>query len=108
MATDIDMEQRKERLIELLTKLARIEPAIYQKCCHEVVGTEHEKALIELEEDYPELGIHRQEADGKFKVTFPSLLATVTDVLCGERVCFNVVDDDSTTEGFGWWHPPKP
>lgn len=103
---DIDMEKRKERLIELMNRLARIEPAIYHKCCHEVLGTEHEKVLIELEKEYPELGLHRLGLGNKFKVTFPSLLATVTDILCGERMCFNI-DDDSwlVTKGFGWWRP---
>jgi len=100
--TDIGMEQRKERLIELLTKLAKIEPAIYSKCSQEAVGPEHDKVLVELEGEYPELGLHKH-ANGKFRVTFPSLLATVTDILCGERICFNL-DDDAQTEGFGWWH----
>ena len=103
------MEQRKARLIELLTKLAQIEPRIYQNCCHEVIGAEHNDALVELEKVYPELVIGRQEAGGKFRVTFPSLLATVTDILCGERVCFDTKGDDPETretERFAWWQDP--
>ena len=100
----IHIEKRKERLIGLMNRLAQIEPSIYCKCCHEVVGTEHEKVLIELEKEYPELGLHRREPGEKFRVTFPSLLATVTDILCGKRICFNVDDKHlSKTEGFRWW-----
>ena len=101
---DIYIEKRKERLIGLMNRLAKIEPSIYCKCCHEVIGTEYEEVLIELEKEYPELGLYRREPGEKFRVTFPSLLATVTDILCGERICFNVNNKHlSMTEGFGWW-----
>jgi hypothetical protein len=99
-------DRTMRRLIELLNKLAAIEPGLYRSCHRVVVGPEHDSALLGLEKEYPEIGLSLLDTSGKYQMTFASLLATVTDVLCGSRLCFNIREDGST-EGLGWWSGKK-
>lgn len=91
---------KKYRLIELLNKLAEIEPNIYKQCSHIVVDVEHDSALRDLEKEYPELGLLCTPA---CCVTVASLLATITEIFCGERLCFHVDEDTLETLDFGWY-----
>jgi len=104
-----EMERRRERLLALLNALA-VHPdfgRIYDSTGRDLVfhwGPEKEEkdAILAIEEEFPELGL--DERDGGYAITVASLLATVTDVLCGKRLGF-IQEADGRTSGFTWWKP---
>jgi len=97
------MDDKKARLLDLLNKLAKIEPKLYNNCSWIAIGAEHDEALRDLERAFPEL-VLKDHPDGYgCELTVPALLATITYTLCGERLCFHVDPDTFDTAGFGWY-----
>ena len=58
--------------------------------------------LDELEAEFPQLGL---TPDGA--LTTLSILATVTDLLCGKRLAARV-EDDGSISGWVWWRADRP
>jgi hypothetical protein len=56
--------------------------------------------LAELEKEYPELVITKK--DDNWVMTIPSLLATITSVLCNKKLAFQYNKEKETTVGFEW------
>jgi len=93
----INNSAKEERLIDLLNKLSDINPKIYQVCSIPVASGEE---LAELEKEYPELVITKK--DDNWVMTIPSLLATITSVLCNKKLAFQYNKKEDTTIGFEW------
>lgn len=107
-----EMERRRERLLALLNALNSHPDFgnIYESIGKDLVfhwGPEkaEKDKILEIEEEFPELGL--DERDGGYAITVASLLATITDVLCGKRMGF-VQEADGSTSGFAWWRPRDP
>jgi|GEM_PF-2971546 len=112
------LERRRERLLALLNALDHhpIFGELYSKYGQNILmhwGPEKGELdeVLALEEEFPELGL--KDVGGGLAVTFASLLATITDVLCGERLAFKQEPIDGgdpregKTVGFQWTTPRK-
>jgi len=100
-----DTTEAEERLLKVLNDAWACLPS---RCLYKEFNTSmswddaYEKLQVLEREDYPELGI----VEAKKGMTLLSLLATVTDVLCGKRLAAKV-DDDGYITGWTWWFPPQ-
>jgi len=112
--SSVFLEERRNRLLVLLNKLVA-QPGgedMYWHSRPTMLVIPSEEALA-LEKEFPELGL-KKLSEENYAVTIASLLATVTDVLCGRRLAFQLHDPedgsdprDNDTVGFQWWTPGK-
>ena len=85
------MNDKEKRLIECFNKLFGIKPITYGEFnkifkCND--------SIFQLEKKYPELGLTGDENKG-FSII--SLMATITDFLCGKRFAVIIDNDNETT-----------
>ena len=86
------LESRRQLCMDFLTmvinRLLLISPLVYSdfnKCVVMEPGLQ-EESLRELEAEFPAVGV--TEIDGKLAFTTLSLIATITEILCGDRLAF--------------------
>lgn len=92
-----DHEVNEAKLMEVLNKLAKINPKIYNACSIPIVFGD---ALAELEEKYEDVVMIKQ--DDQWVMTVPALIATMTEILCGKKISFVVDEETGETKGFAW------
>lgn len=100
-----DTTEVEDRLIKMLNEAWKClpNPFFYEELNKAISWDDAWDKLQELEQgEYPELGI----VEAKKGMTVLSLLATVTDVLCGKRLAA-LVGDNGVIVGWTWWTPPK-
>ncbi len=114
------MEMRKQRLCELMNELFSTTRIPHDNLNRVFCFSDREvlEKLVDMEKRYPELVLHvRREnspvegltvRDGRGAVcidglSVASLLATITDVLCGEQLRFESADDGKIT-GVRWYN----
>lgn len=100
---------KKERLLALLNALVCVPGGkdIYEKIGQRGILHLTKEQGDDLLAQYPELGLRTQ--DDHYIVTVAALLASITEVLCGERLAFVIEDNDDNeiiTTGFRWWKNP--
>jgi len=101
-----DTTEVEERLLKLLNKAWDCMPSrcLYKEFNISMSFEDAYEKLKALERgDYPELGV----VEAKKGMTLLSLLATITDVLCGKRLAAQV-DDQGIITGWTWWSPSEP
>jgi hypothetical protein len=87
------MEDRSEYLLEVLNAMLQALPPItYNEFNRVFPANEFKDALRKVELKYPELGLARYETDEE-GVTFVSILATITDILCRKRLAVIIPDE---------------
>lgn len=97
----------KQKLIESLNKIIGLcEPITYgefNKYMYEIV----KGSLDEVEDKENKIGI--VEKDGRVGISTLTIIATITDFLCGDRLAFIVSKDDDSgiIEGFKWYSECK-
>jgi len=95
--TQDDHEKNEAKLLEVLNKLAQINPKIYDACSLPIVFGDE---LAELEEKYEDIVL--MQKDGQWVMTVPALIATMTEILCGKKISFVVDEETGETKGFAW------
>ncbi len=86
----VNLRRRKDMLIKLFNLLLAIRPITYGELNAKIAfkGEQLEK-LLELEQQCIELGIADCESDSDGVSVF-SLMATITDILCDDRLAFKL------------------
>jgi len=92
-----NMTQRKERLETVLNNLLKIKQLTYSDLNKVIPYGDLVCELRALEKKYPELGIARYGTPEE-GISFKSLISTITDVLCGDRLAFVLPDPVDTPE----------
>lgn len=100
------LDERKERLLDILNEMLKIRTVSYDDLNKVIPFEEKVNELRELEKKYPELGIARYDKDDE-GVSFLSLIATITRVLCGDSLGLRVegfkdFDDPGVVQSFMW------
>ena len=94
------MDDRKSELIALLNRLFSIEKIHYADFnCRFMESERSQEALDALESENTKLGI---TPNG---ITTLCIIATITDVLCDERLAFDI-DGEGFIRGVVWWDEP--
>lgn len=98
---------RPQRLLDILNTIVKLPGGnnLYAEMGSVRMPEVAEETALELEERFPELGI--KLSAGHYYITVASLFATITDVLCGKRLAFQVKEEGEQiiTKGFQWWLP---
>lgn len=103
-------ENKKKRLLDMLNKaIKELEPIpVSSFNSYIYTGTSEKSINLEnIEKDYPELGIRKLTqfpvtGEDCYGMSTLSIIATVTDVLCGARLAVNV-NEQGYIVGFSWY-----
>ena len=88
---------KKDKVIELVTKMLQLSDDItYGEFNKKIKALDTGVGLSALEEKNPEVGLANIHVDNRpvVGISTLSIIATITDILCGDRLTFLVDDDD--------------
>ncbi|MCK9568863.1 hypothetical protein M0R72_07980 [Candidatus Pacearchaeota archaeon] len=98
-----DRIHRKNLLTELFDKLFAIRPIRYGELNSQISFFRKDRYdLLELERQVPKLGV-AECAGSTDGVSALSLMATITDILCDDRLAFVVDDNSKNIIGTKWY-----
>jgi DNA-binding NarL/FixJ family response regulator len=102
------IQERKQELLDALNKtLELVEPITYAQFNTKIAPVSVEK-LQEFEKLNPKVGLCNLAGDQGNGISTLTLLATVTDYLCDQRICVLVEDSpEQQIVGFAWYEEPK-
>lgn len=92
------MRNRKDEVVKVLNKMLELcEPITYDEF-NIIIKAKNIGDLIDYEEEYPEVGISSKG------ISTLSIIATITDILCDERLGFIFNIDTGIIEGVTFDH----
>lgn len=95
------MEDKKKYLIEMLNKAIECcEPIAYEQL-NVFIKAKDDAKLIDFEQSNEMLGL-AFGPNREFGVSVVALMASISDVLCGERIAVIIDDDTGYVTGFCW------
>lgn len=105
------MEARKQKVLDVINKMIELSDPIYYEDINKFYKTLNKEKLFLAEEEMPELGLAcptTRGSDGKWAfdndiigISTLSLIATITDCLCDDRLAF-IIEKDGLITGVGW------
>jgi len=95
------MESKEEKLIRLLNEMIQNSKPIKYSVFNKHMIAKNKEKLIQLEEINPEVGIARYDEED-MGISTLSIIATITDILCGKRLAFKL-DDEENIMGVQWY-----
>ena len=98
------MLKQKDKVLAILNSMfSMCEPMHYSEFNKFLPETEV-GGLVRLEAAEPKVGITKIETNEKWGITTLSVIATITDLLCDARLCFNI-DKEGFIVSVGWFNP---
>ena len=97
----------EEKLLEILNKMIKVlDPIKFKDLNMNFTATDQE-GLLALEKEHDEVGLKHKDYDKNKELcsSVAALIATITDVLVGKRLAFQLSDDHETVVGFQWYEP---
>ena len=94
----------EEKLLEVLNKLIKVlDPIEFADLNIDLYAVDQE-GLLTLEQEYSEVGVKCEDNDKtkEFCLSTAALIATITDILVGKRLAFQI-DDSGIIVGFQWY-----
>lgn len=105
------MEKRKQEVLDTINKMIKLSEPIYYDSINKFYGALDKDELLSAEKDIPKLGISARfvrDNDGDLVfndddsgISTLSIIATITDCLCDERLGF-MIEDDGLITGVCW------
>ena len=105
------MKARKQEVLDVINKMIELSDPIYYEDINKFYKALNKEKLLLAEEGMPELGLASpttRGSDGKWTsdsatvgISTLSLIATITDCLCDDRLAF-VIEKDGLIIGVGW------
>lgn len=92
----MSIQDRKDLLVKLLNDVLARQDITYGEL-NRVIPFDDVEALHKLERKYPDLGIARY-GTGREGVSFLSLIATITRVLCDDSLAFVIPEQVATAD----------
>lgn len=102
------MEERKQKVLDVINKMIELSDPIYYKDINKFYKALNKEKLFLAEEEMPELGLASpttKDFAGKWVydndtigISTLSLIATITDCLCDDRLGFVIEKDDLITD----------
>jgi hypothetical protein len=116
IAEEKDLKERKDRVLKVLNDLIKLcQPITYDEFNKKMEAIDSNK-LYEYEQTNPEAGLlnmgtAEEPNSVKFGITTLSLIATITDILVGDRLAFCISDGKDegdapkdTIVGVDWYY----
>lgn len=94
----------EDKLLEILNKMIKVlDPIKFEDLNMDFIATDQE-GLLALEKEYDEVGLKHKDYDKNKEVcsSVAALIATITDILVGKRLAFQI-DDEGIVTGFQWY-----
>ena len=106
---ELAIEKKADELLEVLNKtIESCEPMTIEE--FNIMLYEKEEGLLEkIEKENNKIGIRYIDHDDKekgFCISTLTIIATITDVLLGKRLAFNIDDDTNIINKVTWYVPP--
>lgn len=104
LAEEKDLEERKNRVTKILNDLIKLcQPITYDEFNKKIEAIDSNK-LYEYEQINPEAGLLNMGVSDdpnavKFGISTLSIIATITDILIGDRIAFCISDGKDEKEG---------
>jgi hypothetical protein len=105
------MEARKQKVLDVINKMIELSEPIYYDDINRFYRAKDSDNIISAEKEMPELGIAcptTRGSDGKWTsdndtigISTLSLIATITDCLCDDRLAF-IIEKGGLITGVGW------
>jgi hypothetical protein len=98
------MNKEKE-LVDVLNKMISVCKKIKYEDLNFIIEEKQKDQLLELEIEYPKLGIRKSNYDddqSSYSVSTLSIISTITDVLIDKRLSF-IIDDDGYISGVDFY-----
>lgn len=94
-------DKRKDRLLKVLNAMwGKIVPLEYGEFNVDFVPLEPD-GIEKLEKRFPEL-ICKEDREGNWTTSTVGIMATITEVMCGDRLALIINSDTGVINGFTW------
>jgi hypothetical protein len=99
------MEEKKQKVLDIVNKMIDLCEPIYYKEFNKTAKTINKDKLRAFEKEEPVVGIAQYEKPDE-GISLLSILATVTDIFCGERLAVNM-EKNGRIVGVSWYKQTK-